>query len=399
MLSILLLLILIFLVFVFYIKDNKDIISPPFILTLVFVFSTIVMIINTNNWNVNLHINTVLLILFSICCFEFGYSWNKKKKSISSRKLCSNLIIEPKVLHINKIFMILIFTSLIITGILYYDERVRLAATLGVDGNLIEIAAAARHAEYYTEESMSDFVQRLMLFTKCFAYITAYVFVNNLILKKTKHIQFIYIIPFIVYCFFMYISGGRMPFIHNLTFLAILYGVLIYKIKGISTALRIRIIKIVFYVFVTFFIIFIYMGTQSGKITDSIFDSVSVYVGSSINALDIFLQNKIPEEQYFGQETLIPIYSTIRSFGYNIPSDMLRSAREFVSMNGITTNIYTALRRYVRDYGYLGCFCVMFMIGTIYGKIYKFILAKRDKGYLTLIYASIYNWTRVTPRN
>lgn len=387
--AIALLLILIIMSVFFYLSDKKDIISPPFILSLVFVFSTMVVVANISKWKVELHSNTILLIIISICCFASSYTIAKKARMFFLNKKRQGNDICVQMLTIKKVYIFLIIVFMVVTGILYYYERVRLASYMGVSGKLIDIASAARHTEYYTEAGTSELVQRLMLFAKCFAYISAYVFVNNMIVKKSKSLQIIYIIPFIIYCFLMFLSGGRMPFIHNLTYLAILYGVMTYRTKGISPQLRVKIIKIVLIAFISFFIIFIYMGITSGGIS-SVSETLSVYIGSSINALDIFLQKKLPQEQYFGQETLIPVYSALRSLGVDISSDILRSAREFVSMNGVQTNIYTALRRYVRDYGYLGCFIIMSVIGWIYGRLYKYALSKKTGGYSVVLYASIF---------
>jgi oligosaccharide repeat unit polymerase len=371
-----------------YVKGGKDIVAPPFVVTFVFTISTAIALANITEWKAEMHINTVLVIIISLFFFYFGYYSAWHLRLFKAKK------VEKKstTIYIHWLILLIMIFFTILTCYMYYQEQYRLALTQGKVGNFFSVFAKARHASYYTEESVSKLVQRMVLVTKCFAYTCIFVFLNNAITFGYYTVsQLVYIIPFLSYSFLMFMSGGRMPFIHMFAFVAILASTLTFKKNGNIAESRMKIHSAIIKAILAFFTVFIVMGLGSGKISsNSIFRSISIYSGSSINALDIFLNKEVPEEKLFGQETLIPIYSAMKSFGADIPREYLRSAREAILLNGSKTNIYTALRRYIRDYGYVGCCFVMFVIGFFYSKFYRYILYENESPYLELVYASIF---------
>ena len=376
-----------------YENEHADLVSPPFIVSFMFLLSSLTVLINLREWNVDLSLITVFLIVTSVIFFYIGYRIAIRTVVLKKNKLSNNDatgVLQMNYIRINTLIVACSIFFLCVTAVLYYRERMRLASTLGAGGSLFSVISAARHAEYYTDETMSELVQRLLIISKSISYVLAYAFVNNANIKKPNQKDFLSIIPILVYGAIMLLSGGRMSFIHILSYLIILFAITAYRRNGISAELRAKIMKAILRVVLIFFALFIYMGFNSGKITSSIRDSVSVYVGSSINALDIFMKTDMPDETVFGQETLIPVYSALRSFGIMIPKVETISAREFVSMNGVRTNVYTALRRYVRDYSIPGCFLIMIFLGFLYGKFYRYTLTIKSKDYSRIIYASIF---------
>ena len=45
----------------------------------------------------------------------------------------------------------------------------------------------------------------------------------------------------------------------------------------------------------------------------------------------------------------------------------MNMALEFISFNGVEGNVFTSLRRYINDFGYVGLYIVQFYLGVFYG--------------------------------
>ena len=62
---------------------------------------------------------------------------------------------------------------------------------------------------------------------------------------------------------------------------------------------------------------------------------------------------------------------------------------KFVEFHGINTNVYTALRRYIEDYGYIGMYLIMYFLGIIYTAFYRFVEYRSHSLFPIAIYAFI----------
>jgi hypothetical protein len=75
----------------------------------------------------------------------------------------------------------------------------------------------------------------------------------------------------------------------------------------------------------------------------------------------------------------------LRKLGFGYPQFFV--PYEMVSFNGTRGNVYTAIRRYLEDYGYFGLYGIMFSIGFLYG---IFFIATRIKtGLILVVYGTI----------
>ena len=52
------------------------------------------------------------------------------------------------------------------------------------------------------------------------------------------------------------------------------------------------------------------------------------------------------------------------------------------------TNIYSAIRRYIEDYGILGHFFITFFLGIFYGIFFDYTVYNKKKNFLLIMYAT-----------
>jgi oligosaccharide repeat unit polymerase len=137
-----------------------------------------------------------------------------------------------------------------------------------------------------------------------------------------------------------------------------------------------------------FIVIFILAGFFRGWRTNklSIWYNISQYTGGSIPALNDYLLNPRPPNGYFGENTLFGIYSLLRKLGFNYPA--FYPPYEFTRFYDMGTNVYTAIRRYLEDYGYFGLYLIMMFLGFFYSLF--FLIAKKRNDFLLLLYAGVF---------
>ena len=122
-------------------------------------------------------------------------------------------------------------------------------------------------------------------------------------------------------------------------------------------------------------------GTERG-----VFSQLSLYISSSIFALDQYLSNPTHMTNFYDSETLFPIYSLLNYFGAEI--NFTSNALSFVSVGNQMTNIYTALRRYIHDFHFAGMLLIQFLLGVLYQSYYLYVKHKGSIKHL-IIYGMI----------
>jgi oligosaccharide repeat unit polymerase len=86
--------------------------------------------------------------------------------------------------------------------------------------------------------------------------------------------------------------------------------------------------------------------------------------------------------------TLNAVNAIVNHFGFDIPKGVTYIPL-FVDFGSITTNVYTALMRYISDYGFLGCGIILFLLGFGYTFFYELISLSNYKDWMVLLYAFV----------
>lgn len=97
---------------------------------------------------------------------------------------------------------------------------------------------------------------------------------------------------------------------------------------------------------------------------------VYLFNGYFINPiLNFFHWFEIDGSHANGLYTFRFVCAIMKSFGVNV--EVVPTILPFMNMNGVPSNVYTALNWYARDFGILWAFVVYFLLGLYYGKIYR----------------------------
>jgi oligosaccharide repeat unit polymerase len=387
----LLLVALILLLLVAYVIMRQDILSPWVISIYMFIITVAVATLNYSKWNEDISSITVLSVLVALIFFgageivgrsfltQFSISHNSKDYSI----LSSNQYIRIKKRYI---FVTIAVISMVIY--FHYNHILSLARQVGFSSSMHNLLYYVRIAQFSPEidSSRSGLLNLGLTFSTVISYFFIFVFMFNFIISEHKKKYYRYLIPGLLNVINIVLTTGRTQFINLATFILILlFFMLKHKYKW-STRLNNKILTYGIIGVILFLVIFRMSGYLTGKSESlSLWDNISIYLGSPIIALSKYFESP-PERFLFGSETFYSIYHILRKFGFDIPQyDLIHS---FISWDSVSNvNIYTSIRRYIHDFGFLGMSIMMFSLGLFYGFFYKYVKIKRNVDLRTVVYA------------
>ena len=116
---------------------------------------------------------------------------------------------------------------------------------------------------------------------------------------------------------------------------------------------------------------------------------LSLYGGGSILALDRYLHSVHVEGVVFGYESFIGVNHLLYMAGFYI-EDSTRILAFTDLGSGFATNIYTALRRYINDFGCMGMIIAQFLFGAVFSAMYLIIKNSKSVNYFHVFYSIMF---------
>lgn len=186
-------------------------------------------------------------------------------------------------------------------------------------------------------------------------------------------------------CIYGVLSTGR----------GILVGLLM-TLGMIPIVLRqVRLLQAAFYLFVISLLLFVVLGMLMGKGGDfaadfaenmaNLGETFEIYLLASIPALDHLLQQGSPLDA--GLNTFRTLFATLHAIGFEVPVRPL--VKEFIEVP-VPTNVYTLYQPYFLDFGVLALPLVQFVLGLIYGAVYRGATRPRPHPAPVYLYALLF---------
>ena len=374
---------IIFLFLFSYYIFKRNLLNPSVVLCGTFLVSLFFSILNAEKWRIIFSEKTVLIILTTIFSFILGnmvlYLLPKNNIKLQIKDNTNLKKISFRIVLVLNIF-------LLIGLYIYIKDVYRLSLLGGNPGgyqNMLFFARIAKLA-YFDINRLSI---NIFFFAKSSSYVTLFSFFYIIVFEKFKLRNLYLLTPTLIYAIFMFFSTGRVDFIYMFVFILIIYFSLLYRKYNFNRKITRKILFYTLISFMLFLLLFSFLGTILGRPEyNSTFELVSKYTGTSLPALNVFINETKEHSSYFGQHTLITFYSILRKLGYEIP--IFNTHYEFVYFDdGTRTNVYSAIRRYLEDFSYLGLYLLTFIFGAFYGIFFDKIIYNR-KSFLLLIYYS-----------
>jgi len=380
---------IILIIMISYFFNSKEIISPTIILSSGYLISVLVAILNINNWG-DIRYNTLFIILISIITFFigelFGSEVSKKvSKNYNNTETKQIFIISRKQIFVISIFMIYI-------AYIYFRYTYNLSKLGGNPGGIFNMLSYARLVDASDSEfEKIGFVLKYGLyFSRAYTYFVLYCIIHNYFTCGSKKIPRYQVVPIIIYIVQSILSTGRTQIMYIIIYTFML-SVIHMKIKNNWSnkndyKIFKRAIVVIVLILGMFWIIDMTLRGSIYGTSRDLLSTLSKYISSSLIAFDYFVNNLVVTES-FGKETLYNFCSLLNRFGFDFK--IYSSALEFTTFSGVSTNIYTALRRYIHDFGILGMLLIQFMQGFIYAYYFNSIKYKRRIGKRLLFYCML----------
>lgn len=385
MISVLLLLIiLILMLFAFYVIFRKEIISPAFICTAMYTLSLFLMVFYCEKWKVDLSFTTYAAIIVALLSMALGELFGTKVAVCSNHRTHHSIFVHEDIERQNQEGIIIsrnairiCFLFMVLTLILYFKEIKKIAANSeyaqSVYGQAYSFLMQVRWAKTLEGAEVSYIVQHMYTCCGAIAAVFTYVMLFNKVNKlgqKEKH-PFIYLIV-VLYIITSFMTTGRAEMLNFFIYIIFAWVILTAKKNEWHFNNNIKLFVKGLLIIAVALLLFYLAGllTEKSLKYANFFDNFANYFSSSVYTLNEYLNNPTnfnSGSDFFGIHTLSGIYSFLRTLGFPIPSNVV--ALEYIYCGDYLTNIYTPLRRYIQDFGWLGMSLIMFMMGYVYKRL------------------------------
>ena len=386
------LIILFVLMVVSYHITHHDYLSPGFIFSLGFCFSSLWACMYAQEWQLGLHDNTFLVIVggvllyVAISTLVHNHYYRKRRIFMSMNNN------EPLLINISdwKLNLFIAFEIIILAAYVYFLLR---RGSSG--GNLAESIY-----EFRNERTTGEITESLPAILRLSNYILisagywfSYVLVNNYFVKKKITWKIVIIIGLVVAS--SLIEGGRNNSINVL--LSIFVFMTIYRKRETAFKERLKpkmIVKVGLLASAGLYGMVYFAKVLGRKLLFTPMYYLATYCGAEIKNLDIFLNSARTEPAIWGEQTFVNLVKAVG--GYFISNfDSHYAINPYQKVNGYyLANVYTTFKAYIHDFGYVGMIVLVIVMAIINQIVYEKALVAKNKKYpglYCLLYGFLFN--------
>lgn len=266
--------------------------------------------------------------------------------------------------------------SILILGLIFiynlYDLY-RMSLSLGNHSGILSSIKVVRRA-IEAQDSSLDFrwMNYRQQIAAGIAYCYSYFFLKQIVLNGESLKKNLFLVfPSIIYVAITVLNTGRILlisfFIYNFFVFSVLYK---QKYKfSLKVNNKITLYSIIFGVVCIF--LFMIIGVFTGKgfaSGNNIFFVLAHYLGLSIPALGVKLNNAIVTSNYVGSDFMVGVYRILHKVSSAYPE--VDIFLPFTKFYNIDTNVYTAEWRYYSSFGFVGLLLMMWILGVFFSSFY-----------------------------
>jgi len=372
--------------FIYY---KKDIIGPWFLLCAMMTLSFVIVLLNIENWEV------VIVPKFTIYCsvmilswffgsvairffsgFRISLSHNHVSREIKETQIKSNISEGTYP------YLLLLCISVILT---FFYLKMKLPT---FSFSSIEAIKNTLRVIYDTEKTRGFFRTQIFQLIIAIAYISLYKRMSIQYLSHDRRMRLMLDIPVVLFLLCALVSTDRNILLRFMIYFTILYVMFFREqIKAhITKKLFVRVIILVLIAGGVFF-----SFGAAKQYTSNVTRAISIYGGSGLYNFNLWLKD-FSGPYTHGKFVFAEVQNVLNALHLMSPSTVEHNA-EFItyySENGYaySSNIYSAMRFYVQDFGIWGIIVSSFLIGALYEIMY-IMMKRRPYGFSWVFYASM----------
>ena len=372
-----------------YLFGKRDLLSPWFLLCLMIFATYCVVLLNYKNWDVK--INGTFIVYLSTAIIAFGLGailvGNPKKSQFASAAKCDLPLVEEKKNVKYPINLVMIIS--IVAGAIYVFKLISDVGFTSLGETLRKIYDNVVKDDY----SPGFIFNQMLEIVMGLAYINTYRFFIRVYSRNDKTSIVKLLVPIFMLMIMIVISTDRNIFLRYAFYLICLW-VLFYREYHKGKNVNFKIARLAAIMLVIVMVVFFVFGKlkqyQSGFVR-----MISIYAGSGMYDFNLWIKD-FDQPLLYGKSTFLTFINTLgvflRPLGINLQGVMRRIDPEisYASPNGYyySSNIYTAMKPFVEDFGYFGVILYPFIMGVLFQWLFK-CMKKSSCGYGWIVYCQL----------
>ena len=254
---------------------------------------------------------------------------------------------------------------------LYYQRILEIASAAGYQGeNLLKYV---RIATINLEIKLGVFFSCFLWIVNIGSFVPLYILIDDFCKKNRR----LFIVNFVLASSVVFgiasfcLSGARFGLMQMM-----LFGLTVFLQKKIFAQEKIGklFVLVIIFLIILVTIMSVLLSVRLGDENRSVFQLFCVYIGSPIVALSSWLEVG-NESSLLGEESFFGLRVILHSLFSNI--ELTSQFNEFtIFPGGGSTNIYTAYRAFISDFGWFGMAFLNFIIGFVYASAYNGLVQK-----------------------
>ncbi|MDE7167421.1 MAG: oligosaccharide repeat unit polymerase [Clostridia bacterium] len=391
--AILFLAIIVAFILIAYFLGNKDLLSPWFLLCLAIFASYFIVLLNYENWEVSINGTFVLYVTTAVIAFGAGGMVIKALRPLPAAADNGLLKVRVEGYNYKKRYPanLFIIISVLFAALYIY----KLLSDAAGDASSFSGKLRAIYEKIVNENYSPGFLaNQLKEVITAIAYVNTYRLFLRLYSKTDKISRIKLIIPVVVFLVAVVFSSDRNIFIRYALY-AISLFVLFFRENSKKKNVNGKIIQIVIILLLVMVLLFFLMGSLKQYKSD-IFRSLSIYGGSGLYNFNLWVDGFHGEYAY-GSVTSSTFVKSVNEilqlFGLDFNYTKYPRFDTFItyeSANGYvySSNVYSAFKPYVQDFGYLGVIIFPFVIGLFFEWLFT-KMRKAKYGFAWIIYCAL----------
>lgn len=370
-----------------YYFGGKDLLSPWFLLCLATLASFSIVVLNSVKWEVTIYPKFVLYLLTALCSFGFGCFLIKLAHPEAFSRKPKKLPIAEAVPAVKYPALLVAILSLLVT--FGYIGKIFLMARGAIGGGSL----TAIFRQLYEAKYEPGFLfNQMMEISVALAYVSIYQWFSRIARRGDRTSIFLLLVPIVDALLVCLFSTDRNKFLQFAIFFVILF-MLFYR-ENTKREHPTRFIVLMVAMLGAVVVVLFFLLGKSKQYTSSFLDQISIYGGSGLYCFNLWLED-FQGPYLYGKSMFTTFLSIVEylfgMLGIRLDLGTINQIDEAI---GYTTsggyyffsNVYSAMRSYVEDFGYLGVLLVPFVLGLFYQWLY--CRAKcRKYSYWWLLYA------------
>lgn len=360
-----------------------EIISPAFLLTTAFFVASLNLFQNRDTWLFNSK-DTVTLIVLGIFFFILGCLminlfhslFNKTNNNLKTSNVSDN--------NYRSVSQLSLYIYFCMQLILYSFIAVYVCRSMGMAFNLASLSSAI--GGYYdatqngTINGLPSILNVGQIINTSGIYYLLFLLVSKYVNKQN--------VPVVLYFnIFLGISGSLLTGTKTSFFMYIVGFVVMYFFLKNGNSFEIQkisirsILELIISIVVVLYGFAVLSNVQGRSIESvSIAQTISTYIGAPIKNLEVFMNTSSVDYQVFGAQTFESTFNWL----YKITGNNLFQITNIYHYNWVNNiglgNVYTIFMPLFNDFGYLGSYFVMFLLGCFSQACYNGAKYKSSNG-------------------